>query len=1037
MKRRFLFLKLILLVLLGGVLILLFHLSLWGENINNKPGFKNPGKKTTGEKPGQNRMAAGKIISGDGRHPSLKTSGPSSYGTDICVTCESLGNNIDPDIAVDSKGDIYLVYSKDTGSQIIIQIDKSTNQGTSWNSWAWLSMGSRYELYSPSLTIAEGVEDVLLCAFQIKDTKDSSWSIQVCRRPLDLSMGFHDMFSYAGERENPCVWTDSHENSNWKVFLLTQAGPENNEQIHFYLSEDRWSFTHSKRIYGDYSSDPLMNPHGCYIDGTVFVTCYDRSHDRRILILSNKGNLKGNFYKLTSFDIRDPKGWTRSARVGAVKGSNSKIHLMVVYNDSTPGGNDDIYYAYSQDSGNTWVKDLSLAGTNYYEYTPYIYANPNGNQWHVVYREGSSIKYKSCYIPHYVWSSPIAVSDPLSNPNDNCYSPCISSFPNSGKFYVAWDKNYNIYFDKYVYTSTPTITVTSPNGGESWTAGSKNNIKWTSSGNVGKVRIHFSKNNGSSWSTIVSSTPNDGSYNWTLPNINSNKCLVRVRETDGSPSDRSNSVFSIVSGGSGTPKIKLNRAKLLFGADTFGNSTSPQQVLISNGGTGTLNWSVTVNKSWLSCSPGAGTNSGVVNISVNPIGLPAGTYSGTATFSAAGASNSPRTVPVTLKAYKGGQTSVPFGDFATPASGAKVRSSFPVTGWVLDDIGVTSVKIYNGSSYVGDAVFVEGVRSDVEQAYPGYPQNSRAGWGYMLLSNFLPNGGNGTYTIRVKAFDAEGHQVVLGSKTIFIDNAHAVKPFGAIDTPDQGGIASGNSFINWGWVLTPQPNKIPFNGSTIKVYVDGVYLGHPTYNLYRADIASLFPGYQNTNGAAAKFIINTKNYKNGVHTIQWTANDNAGNQDGIGSRYFSIQNIGTTNFTTSSMGKYFQEIDPDYLKQISIGDMEPIQFIKGWEENQEPVMMFPDENGIYTITLKEMERIEFLLSDHASEISGFMEVGAELRLLPVGSSINMVKGTFNWIPAPGFLGDYALVFIIKLPNEEITMKKIYIIVVPKYGTKEN
>lgn len=32
------------------------------------------------------------------------------------------------------------------------------------------------------------------------------------------------------------------------------------------------------------------------------------------------------------------------------------------------------------------------------------------------------------------------------------------------------------------------------------------------------------------------------------------------------------------------------------------------------------------------------------------------------------------------------------------------------------------------------------------------------------------------------------------------------------------------------------------------------------------------------------------NYLNGVHTIMWTANDNAGNVDGIGSRYFSINN---------------------------------------------------------------------------------------------------------------------------------------------------
>jgi hypothetical protein len=72
--------------------------------------------------------------------------------------------------------------------------------------------------------------------------------------------------------------------------------------------------------------------------------------------------------------------------------------------------------------------------------------------------------------------------------------------------------------------------------------------------------------------------------------------------------------------------------------------------------------------------------------------------------------------------------------------------------------------------------------------------------------------------------------------------------------------------------------------------VDGVVLGHPTYNVYRADIAALFPGFANSNGASAFFLLDTTPYADGLHTIQWTATDNAGNSDGIGSRYFLIQN---------------------------------------------------------------------------------------------------------------------------------------------------
>jgi hypothetical protein len=176
---------------------------------------------------------------------------------------------------------------------------------------------------------------------------------------------------------------------------------------------------------------------------------------------------------------------------------------------------------------------------------------------------------------------------------------------------------------------------------------------------------------------------------------------------------------------------------------------------------------------------------------VEAAGLSVGTYTGTITIADANAANSPLTVEAALHIYNTGKTSEPFGIFATPIDGSTVSGSIPVTGWALDDIGIVSVQISRkagkSSVYIGDAVFVEGARPDVEQAYPGYPMNYKAGWGYMLLTNFLPNGGNGTFTLYATATDVEGHQVSLGSKTIICDNANAVKPFGALDTPLQGG----------------------------------------------------------------------------------------------------------------------------------------------------------------------------------------------------------------------------------------------------------
>ncbi|MBN1996186.1 choice-of-anchor D domain-containing protein [candidate division KSB1 bacterium] len=341
------------------------------------------------------------------------------------------------------------------------------------------------------------------------------------------------------------------------------------------------------------------------------------------------------------------------------------------------------------------------------------------------------------------------------------------------------------------------------------------------------------------------------------------------------------------------PVIVTNRTQLNFGA-LPGVWTNGQTVLVDNASTGTLNWTATPGISWITVMPTAGTGAYILTVSVDPAGMSTGTYSGLITISDPGAINSPQTVNVNLTIYNPGATSPPFGVFDTPLNGSTVRGSIPVTGWALDDIGVENVKIYrqDGGSlvYIADATFIEGARPDVEVAYPNYPNNYKASWGYMLLTYILPNGGNGTFTLHAIATDMEGNQVTLGIKTITCDNANAVKPFGTLDTPAQGGTASGSSYAVWGWTLTPQPNMIPTDGSTIHIWVDGVNLGHPIYNIYRSDIAAMFPGYANSNGAVFLFYLDTTIYSNGLHVIQVTVVDNAGNADGIGARYFTIIN---------------------------------------------------------------------------------------------------------------------------------------------------
>ena len=91
------------------------------------------------------------------------------------------------------------------------------------------------------------------------------------------------------------------------------------------------------------------------------------------------------------------------------------------------------------------------------------------------------------------------------------------------------------------------VLLISPNGGEAWAAGSAHDITWTSVGEIANVALEYSANGGTDWTTIVGSTPNSGSYPWTLPGSPSTDCLVRVSDA-AAPSifDVSDAVFSII-----------------------------------------------------------------------------------------------------------------------------------------------------------------------------------------------------------------------------------------------------------------------------------------------------------------------------------------------------------------------------------------------------------------------------------------------------------------------------------------------------------
>lgn len=291
-------------------------------------------------------------------------------------------------------------------------------------------------------------------------------------------------------------------------------------------------------------------------------------------------------------------------------------------------------------------------------------------------------------------------------------------------------------------------------------------------------------------------------------------------------------------------------------------------------------------------------------------GLPAGSYTlvAEARSTATGLFERSASVALTVTGTP------PIGVIDTPAAGAAVAGTVTVSGWALSQTGVARVAVYRdpiGSEgrqvWLGDATFVEGARPDVAAAFPGFPLNTRAGWGLSVLTNLLPNAGNGPITFHAYAYDVNNNVTFLGSRTVTGTNATSVLPFGTIDTPGQSDTLSGTVTI-FGWALTPGANIIAADGSTIQVLVDNLVVGSPVYNQCRGtngtnfpppglcndDIATTFgPSYRNIaegSGAIGSFALDTTTLVNGIHRMEWRVTDSAGNVQGIGSRYFYVLN---------------------------------------------------------------------------------------------------------------------------------------------------
>jgi hypothetical protein len=148
------------------------------------------------------------------------------------------------------------------------------------------------------------------------------------------------------------------------------------------------------------------------------------------------------------------------------------------------------------------------------------------------------------------------------------------------------------------------------------------------------------------------------------------------------------------------------------------------------------------------------------------------------------------------------------------------------------------------------------------------------------------------------------------------------------------------------------------------------------------------------------------------------------------------ESFGQVLKTPSAIPPFTQDFNTNFINSY-----EPLRLKKGYNTESEPGILYPDENGSYAIEIEELERIVLYLDDHETRrdsgeyrinpyCQGFLIDGSQLRPLPIGSTLDALRGVFYWQPGPGFLGSYEFLFIEKTETGERMKKHIIVQIAP-------
>ena len=191
------------------------------------------------------------------------------------------------------------------------------------------------------------------------------------------------------------------------------------------------------------------------------------------------------------------------------------------------------------------------------------------------------------------------------------HQPCSHSSPSTGRGILRVCIKITDTTDESVYEQSdavftiiqPSITVTSPNGGEDWGVATDQSIAWTANYS-GSVNIEYSSDGGSSWLAVVSSISSQaGSVSWTVPDTPSNTCYVRITDASNSAvTDQGDSPFRISS-----PEINVSTQTVEIGDVDVGTIGTGTFVITNEGNAPLVVSSISSNNTVFTIDPSTST----------------------------------------------------------------------------------------------------------------------------------------------------------------------------------------------------------------------------------------------------------------------------------------------------------------------------------------------------------------------------------------------------------------------------------------------